>query len=78
MNSPQARRMSGVSEVHCAKWEGPLKVELEDFCEAVIKDKPVPHDGRWGKATLKVCLAILRSSWERRKLALLHQVPSPY
>jgi len=69
---------SSVSEVPCAKWEGPLKVELEDFREAVTTDKPVPHDGRWGKATLEVCLAILQSNQERREVSLAHQVPSPY
>lgn len=69
---------SSVSEVPCAKWEGPLKVELEDFREAVTTDKPVPHDGRWGKATLEVCLAILQSNQERREVRLAHQVPSPY
>ena len=69
---------SSVSEVPCAKWEGPLKVELEDFREAVTTDKPVPHDGRWGKATLEVCLAILQSNQERREVNLAHQVPSPY
>ena len=32
------------------------------------------HDGRWGKATLEVALAILRSAQERREIALEHQV----
>ncbi|MSQ72317.1 MAG: Gfo/Idh/MocA family oxidoreductase [Betaproteobacteria bacterium] len=31
-------------------------------------------DGRWGKATLEVCLAILTSSRERREVTLSHQV----
>ena len=52
--------------------------ELEDFREAVMKDKPVPHDGRWGKATLEVCLAILESSRERREVTMAHQASSPY
>jgi len=68
----------GRSEIPCPKWEGPLKVELEDFYTAVTEDRPVPHDGRWGKATLEVCLAILRSSRERREISMAHQVPSPY
>jgi phthalate 4,5-cis-dihydrodiol dehydrogenase len=69
---------SGVSEVLCPAWEGPLKVELEDFREAVTVNKPVPHDGRWGKATLEVCLAILQSSRERREVNTAYQVSSPY
>jgi phthalate 4,5-cis-dihydrodiol dehydrogenase len=68
----------GVTDVPCAKWEGPLKVELEDFYESVMKNKPVPHDGTWGKATLEVCLAILQSSREKREVVLSQQVPSPY
>ncbi len=68
----------GVSEVECPPWEGPLKIELEDFYESVMKNKPVPHDGAWGKATLDVCLAILQSSREKREVTMSQQVPSPY
>ena len=68
----------GRSEVPCAKWDGPLKVELEDFYQSVIEERPVLHDGRWGKATLEVCLAILSSSQNQREELLMHQVPSPY
>jgi phthalate 4,5-cis-dihydrodiol dehydrogenase len=67
-----------VSEVPCAEWRGPLAVELEEFRRAVAADTAAPHDGRWGKATLEVCLAILQSSRERREVQLSHQVPSPY
>lgn len=68
----------GRSEVPCAKWDGPLKVELEDFYAAVVEDRPVLHDGEWEKATLEVCLAILQSSQSRCEQLLVHQVPSPY
>ncbi len=68
----------GISEMPCPEWQGPLKVELEDFLKAVADDMVVAHDGHWGKATLEVCLAILQSSQERRELQLSHQVPSPY
>jgi phthalate 4,5-cis-dihydrodiol dehydrogenase len=68
----------GRSEVECPPWAGPLKVELEDFCESVTEDRRVPHDGKWGKATLEVCLAILQSSQNRCEQLLVHQVPSPY
>jgi phthalate 4,5-cis-dihydrodiol dehydrogenase len=33
------------------------------------------HDGRWGKATLEVALAIQQSAREGREIALEHQVP---
>jgi phthalate 4,5-cis-dihydrodiol dehydrogenase len=68
----------GRNEVPCPKWDGPLKVELEDFYTSVNKDRPVLHDGRWGKATLEVCLAILQSSRNKSEQLVVHQVPSPY
>jgi phthalate 4,5-cis-dihydrodiol dehydrogenase len=68
----------GRSEVACPQWDGPLKVELEDFYYAITADLPVLHDGRWGKATLEVCLAMLQSSQQRQEQRLYHQVPSPY
>jgi phthalate 4,5-cis-dihydrodiol dehydrogenase len=69
---------SGVSEVQCPEWEGSLKVELEEFYAALLRERRVPHDGYWSKATLEVCLAILQSSKERREIVLSHQVTSPY
>jgi phthalate 4,5-cis-dihydrodiol dehydrogenase len=68
----------GRSEVPCPKWDGPLKVELEDFYLSVTEDRPVLHDGKWGKATLEVCLAILQSSRSQSEQQVVHQVPSPY
>jgi hypothetical protein len=32
------------------------------------------HDGRWGKATVEVALAILRSSRQNMEVLLEHQV----
>lgn len=48
---------------------------VEELYEAVVNKRPVVHDGRWGLATLEVCLGILQSSRERREIALNHQVP---
>jgi phthalate 4,5-cis-dihydrodiol dehydrogenase len=47
---------------------------VDEFYDAVVNDRPVYHDGRWGKATLEVCLAILESARERREIFLSHQV----
>jgi len=41
---------------------------------AIRSGKPPLHDGRWGKATVEVALAILRSAREGREIALEHQV----
>ena len=48
---------------------------LEDMCAAVRGGIPPNHDGRWGKATLEVALAIQQSAREGREIALKHQVP---
>jgi phthalate 4,5-cis-dihydrodiol dehydrogenase len=49
---------------------------VDDLLRA-IEGRPVIRDGRWGKATLEVCLAILQSSRERKEIYLKHQVPAP-
>ena len=53
------------------------EAEVEELYHAVIEGRPVFHDGRWGEATLEVCLAILQSASERKEILLSHQVPSP-
>jgi phthalate 4,5-cis-dihydrodiol dehydrogenase len=47
---------------------------IDEFYDAVVHDRPLLHDGRWGQATLEVCLAILDSARERREIFLSHQV----
>lgn len=51
--------------------------EVEELYHAIVHDRPVFHDGRWGAATLEVCLAIIESAAKRREIFLSHQVPSP-
>ena len=51
--------------------------EVEELYDAVAHGRPVFHDGRWGEATLEVCLAMLESAKERKEIFLSHQVPSP-
>lgn len=50
---------------------------IDELLGAIEDDRPVIRDGRWGKATLEVCLAILQSSRERREVQLSHQTPVP-
>ena len=52
------------------------EAEMRELYEAVVNDRPVFHDGRWGEATLEVCLAILQSTAERREILMSHQVPA--
>ncbi|HEU4341396.1 MAG TPA: Gfo/Idh/MocA family oxidoreductase [Candidatus Binatia bacterium] len=53
------------------------EAEVEELYNAVVHGRPVFHDGRWGEATLEVCLAMLESAEKRREIFLSHQVASP-
>jgi len=53
------------------------EAEVEELYNAVVNDRPVFHGGRWGTATLEVCLAIIESAKKRQEVFLSHQVPSP-
>jgi predicted dehydrogenase len=53
------------------------RAELEELYSAVVEGKPLWHSGRWGMATLEVCLAIMDSARERREVMLRHQVAMP-
>ena len=57
---------------------GGREAEVEELYQAVVNHRPVFHDGRWGEATLEVCLAILESAKERREVHLSHQVATEY
>jgi phthalate 4,5-cis-dihydrodiol dehydrogenase len=47
---------------------------IDEMVAAVRRGVPPAHNGRWAKATLAVCLAILQSSRERREIMVEHQV----
>jgi phthalate 4,5-cis-dihydrodiol dehydrogenase len=49
------------------------QAEITELYEAVVHDQPMFHDGRWGQATLEVCLGILGSAAERREVMMSHQ-----
>ncbi len=46
---------------------------LDDMGAAIRSGRPPVHDGRWGKATVEVALAIQQSARERREVTLAHQ-----
>ena len=46
------------------------------LCAALAASRPVFPDGKWGRATLEVCLGILDSSRQQREISLSRQVPS--
>jgi phthalate 4,5-cis-dihydrodiol dehydrogenase len=49
---------------------------IDEVIAAVRRGIPPAHNGRSAKATLEVCLAILRSSQQRCEVMLAHQVPT--
>jgi phthalate 4,5-cis-dihydrodiol dehydrogenase len=51
--------------------------ELKELADAAAEGRPAFPDGRWGKATLEVCLAIMASSKSHRIRRMRHQVPAP-
>jgi phthalate 4,5-cis-dihydrodiol dehydrogenase len=48
---------------------------VDQMYEAMVKGRRPSADGRWGKATLEVLLAVLESARQRREIFLSHQVP---
>jgi phthalate 4,5-cis-dihydrodiol dehydrogenase len=48
---------------------------IDELYAAVAGERAPLHDGRWGMATVEVCVAILESAHERREIVLSHQVP---
>jgi phthalate 4,5-cis-dihydrodiol dehydrogenase len=53
------------------------RAELEELYDSVVLGRPLWHDGRWGMATLEVCLAIMESARQRKEIMLQHQVAVP-
>ena len=49
---------------------------LDEMYYAVTEGRPVAHHGRWAKATMEVCFAMLQSGREHREIELRHQVPT--
>jgi phthalate 4,5-cis-dihydrodiol dehydrogenase len=66
---------AGREEIACDKDAG-RAAELRELYQSVVQKRAPFPDGRWGKATLEVCLAMLQSSKEQREIKLAHQVPS--
>lgn len=64
------------------KWEIPVEraargraAELEELYQAVTRNRPVFHGGRWGEATLEVVLAIMESARTHQEMRMFRQVP---
>jgi phthalate 4,5-cis-dihydrodiol dehydrogenase len=78
--TPQGLRIYGANEqreITLPQGNRGREAEVEELYNAVAHKRRVFHDGRWGAATLEVCLAMLQSAERRQEIFLSHQVPSP-
>jgi phthalate 4,5-cis-dihydrodiol dehydrogenase len=66
----------GRSEISTAGQRDGIEGRLDTLYDAIANDKPLPADGRWGKATLEVLLALDESSAAKSEVVLQHQVPN--
>src|SRR5581483_11450025 len=66
----------GREEIPCPPRSG-HNPELMELVAALAENRPAFPDGRWGKATLEVCLAILASSKDGTLHRLQHQIAVP-
>jgi predicted dehydrogenase len=64
------------------QWEIPLKNQgdgrdgrLKTFHRAIVEGAALPADGRWGKATQEVLVALERSAETHAEIPLTHQTP---
>jgi phthalate 4,5-cis-dihydrodiol dehydrogenase len=66
----------GVRELALPKLPGMAgrREVLDEMAAAIRSGRPPLHDGRWGKATVELVLAIQRSAREGCDIALQHQV----
>jgi phthalate 4,5-cis-dihydrodiol dehydrogenase len=68
---------NGLRDLELTGRGGGRRAELEELHNALVLNKPEFHDGRWGMATLEVCLAVMQSARERKEVMLSHQVAVP-
>ena len=61
-------------EVTVARGMRGRQAEVKELYDAVFHGRPLFHDGRWGEATLEVCLGILRSAQEGKEIMMSRQV----
>jgi phthalate 4,5-cis-dihydrodiol dehydrogenase len=65
---------TGTHEVPLPETRGTSCPELDELYDALVYGTPVLHNGRWGLATLEVCLAIMQSAVAHRDIPMQHQV----
>jgi phthalate 4,5-cis-dihydrodiol dehydrogenase len=68
---------AGTTELPLTETRSAYPPELDELYDALVYGKPVLHSGRWGLATLEVCLAIMQSATVHRDIPIQHQVAVP-
>jgi phthalate 4,5-cis-dihydrodiol dehydrogenase len=68
---------TGTTEELLTDTRGAYAPELDELYNALVHGKPVLHSGRWGLATLEVCLAIMQSATAHRDIPMQHQIAVP-
>lgn len=68
---------AGTREIVLPTELSPRDLVLNEWFAAITGATPALHSGRWGLATLELCLAALESSRSARELVLHHQVAVP-
>jgi phthalate 4,5-cis-dihydrodiol dehydrogenase len=68
---------TGSREIALAADRSPRDLVLEEFHDAISGRRPALHDGRWGLATLELCVAAHQSSSTGAEVRLREQVPVP-
>ena len=68
---------NGREEIVLPADRSPRALVLDELADAILRDVPPLHDGRWGLANLEVCAAVMASSQSGREVELLYQVPVP-
>lgn len=71
-------------ETPARAWEIPLPTDrsprehvLDELAGLLLEGRAALHDGRWGLATLELCLSVMTSARVGRAVRLRHQVPVP-
>lgn len=64
----------GMREIVLPVDRSPRQLALDEFRDAIAGRQPALHDGRWGLATLEICVAALRSASSGAEVRLCEQV----
>ena len=75
--SPQGLRVydrNGMRELVLPVDRSPRELVLDEWHQAIAGRKPASHDGRWGLATLELCLAAMHSASTGAEVRLSEQV----